>query len=50
MTEPRTPKDDEIEVVCPTCKAKVTVSVKEADKKMMVMCPKGHEIPLVKAF
>ena len=43
-------KDDEIEVTCPECKAKITVSVKDADEKMKVMCPKGHEVPLVKAF
>jgi hypothetical protein len=24
--------------------------VKEADEKMKVQCPRGHEIPLVKAF
>jgi DNA-directed RNA polymerase subunit RPC12/RpoP len=50
MTTPTGPKDDEIEVRCPQCNAKVIVSVKEADEKMKVRCPKGHEVPLVKAF
>ena len=50
MSGPRAPKDDEIQVECPKCKAKVIISVKEADEKMKVTCPNGHEIPLVKAF
>ncbi len=44
------PKNDEIELTCPECKAKVAISVKEADEKMKARCPNGHEIPLVKAL
>ena len=44
-------KSDEVTVVeCPKCKAKVKIAVKEADEKMMARCPKGHEIPLMKAL
>jgi hypothetical protein len=46
------PKEDEDSVVvtCPECNAKVSLSTKEAEEKMLVRCPNGHEIPLVKAF
>ena len=41
-------KSETIEVVCPQCKRVVKLTVAEADKKMKVTCPNGHEIPLVK--
>ncbi len=41
-------KDDRIEVQCPVCKKTIEVSAAEAEKKMSVRCPKGHEVPLVK--
>ena len=43
-------RDDTIEVTCPECKAKVTLDAKEAERTMKARCPKGHEIPLVKAL
>ena len=44
-------KDDEaVQVECPTCGAKVKIGIKDADEKMSARCPKGHDIPLVKAF
>lgn len=41
-------KDDRIEVKCPVCKKTIEVSAAEAEKKMSVRCPKGHDVPLVK--
>lgn len=41
-------KKDVIEVVCPVCKQRIEVSAADAEKKMSVRCPKGHEVPLVK--
>jgi phage FluMu protein Com len=43
-------KSDEIEITCPECKRVVKVSVSEAERKMKVTCPNGHEIPIVKAL
>ena len=42
--------NETIEVTCPTCKAKVSIAAKEAERTMKARCPKGHEIPLVKAL
>ncbi len=42
--------DETVEVQCPECGAKVKLSVKDADEKMAARCPKGHEIPLMKAL
>jgi hypothetical protein len=47
---PKPDDKDEVVVTCPECKAKVTLSIKDAEEKMVARCPKGHEIPLVKAF
>jgi DNA-directed RNA polymerase subunit RPC12/RpoP len=41
-------KKETVEVRCPDCGAKIELSVAEAEKKMSVRCPKGHEVPLVK--
>jgi phage FluMu protein Com len=38
------------EVKCPECKTKVRVTTVQAEREMKVKCPKGHEVPLVKAF
>ena len=38
------------EVKCPECKTKVRVTTVQAEQAMKVKCPKGHEVPLVKAF
>ena len=44
-------KDDAtIEIECPKCHAKVKIAMKDAEDKMTARCPKGHEIPLVKAL
>ena len=45
-----TTDDDAVTVICPECKAKVSLSAKVAEQTMVARCPKGHEIPLVKAF
>ena len=42
--------DDEIEVRCPECDAKVRVSVAEAERTNKAKCPNGHEVPLAKAL
>jgi hypothetical protein len=46
------PKDDEdvIEVRCPVCHQKVRVPREKAERDFKATCPKGHEIPLVKAI
>jgi hypothetical protein len=44
------PKEDEIVVTCPQCRAKVTMSVKDAEETMNARCPKGHDIPLVRGL
>ncbi len=41
---------DAVEVQCPECGAKVKLAVKDAEEKMAARCPKGHEIPLMKAL
>jgi hypothetical protein len=41
---------DAMVVTCPECKAKVSIPVKDAEEKMVARCPKGHDIPLVKAL
>jgi phage FluMu protein Com len=38
------------EVKCPECKTKVRVTTVQAERDMKVKCPKGHEVPLAKAF
>ena len=42
--------DAPIEVTCPVCKAKVSIAADEAGRTMKARCPKGHEIPLVRAL
>jgi len=42
--------EEEIEIVCPDCGAKIRMKKKDADRTMVAKCPKGHEVPLVKAF
>lgn len=42
--------DDVIEVRCPTCNEKVRVSREKAERDYKAKCPKGHEVPLVKAL
>lgn len=46
------PKDDEdeIEVRCPECGAVVKIAREKAERDMKAKCPKGHEVPLVKAL
>jgi hypothetical protein len=46
------PKDDEdfVEVRCPECNEKVCVSREKAERDFKAKCPKGHEVPLVKAL
>ena len=39
-----------IEIRCPTCKVKIAIAKREADRTMVARCPNGHEIPLVKAI
>ncbi len=46
--DPKDPKGDGMEVKCPRCKRKVTVSVEEAERRGKVRCPCGEEIELVK--
>jgi len=46
MTEP---KQEDITVRCPQCGAEVKVDDK-ARETMVVKCPKGHKIDLVKAI
>ena len=41
---------DAVTVTCPQCKTKVSLSAKAAEQTMVARCPKGHDIPLVKAF
>ncbi|HWL85537.1 MAG TPA: MJ0042-type zinc finger domain-containing protein [Polyangiaceae bacterium] len=43
-------KDPVMEIRCPKCKAKIKVTVSQAEAAMKVRCPKGHDVPLVKAF
>ena len=43
------PPKEEITVRCPKCGAEVKVDEK-AQQAMVVKCPKGHEIELVKAI
>jgi len=43
-------EDPVMEIRCPTCKATVKVTVSQAEAGMKVKCPKGHEVPLAKAF
>jgi uncharacterized paraquat-inducible protein A len=43
--------DEEIvEVRCPECGASVRVPKAKAEREYKAKCPKGHEIPLVKAL
>jgi hypothetical protein len=42
--------DDVLELRCPVCKKKVQVKKRDADEEMLVKCPDGHEVPLVKAI
>lgn len=43
-------KSVEIEITCPQCKRVVKISANDAERKMKVTCPNGHEIPIVKAL
>ena len=43
-------KRDQIEIVCPQCKRVVKIAAADAERKMKVTCPSGHEIPIVKAL
>ena len=43
-------QEESFEVKCPECKTKVRVTTVQAEREMKVKCPKGHEVPLVKAF
>lgn len=42
--------DAPIEVTCPVCKAKILIAAEEAARTMTARCPKGHEVPLVRAL
>lgn len=42
--------EDVIEVLCPSCSAKVRVSREKAERDFKAKCPNGHEVPLVKAL
>jgi phage FluMu protein Com len=46
------PKDDEdiVEVRCPECGAVVKIARVNAERDFKAKCPKGHEVPLVKAL
>jgi hypothetical protein len=48
------PKDEEgeemIEVRCPECGEVVRVPVAQAERDYKAKCPKGHEVPLAKAW
>ena len=46
------PKDDEdiVEVRCPECGATIRVAREKAERDFKATCPKGHEVPLVKAL
>ncbi len=50
MSDSQKDPDSMIEVTCPMCRAKVTIKTKDAERTMKVSCPKGHEIPLMKAL
>ncbi len=41
---------EQFEVRCPVCKQVVKVDRTQAEREMRVRCPKGHDIPLVKAW
>lgn len=43
-------EDDIVEVRCPECDAKVRVPREKAERDFKATCPKGHEVPLVKAL
>lgn len=49
---PGMPKDDEdiVEVRCPECGAAVRLPRTQAEREYKAKCPKGHEVPLVKAL
>jgi hypothetical protein len=49
---PGMPKDDEdiVEVRCPECGAPVRLPRIQAEREYKAKCPKGHEVPLVKAL
>ena len=51
MMSGKPPEDDPVmEIRCPKCKATVKITVSEAEAGMKVKCPKGHDVPLVKAL
>jgi phage FluMu protein Com len=37
-------------VRCPTCNTKFKVAVTDAETKMSVKCPNGHDVALVKTM
>jgi len=39
--------DERIELECPECGARVQTTAKEAEKKGMVRCPRGHEFAVL---
>ena len=44
-------KDDSvIEVRCPSCHERVRVAREKAEREFKALCPKGHEISLLKAL
>jgi hypothetical protein len=43
-------ENDQIEIRCPVCKERVQLDAREAERAMSVRCPRGHEIPLLKAL
>ncbi len=43
-------KKDDVVVHCPKCNAEVRVSEREAQAKMVVTCPNGHRVELVRSL
>jgi hypothetical protein len=50
MEDPKAKPEDAIEIKCPTCKERVVIARKDAERAGRAACSKGHDIPLVAAF
>jgi DNA-directed RNA polymerase subunit RPC12/RpoP len=46
----REEESETIEITCPECGTKIRMKKRDADREMVARCPKGHDVPLVKAF
>ncbi|MCL2778514.1 MAG: hypothetical protein FWD73_10960 [Polyangiaceae bacterium] len=50
MPENSSSDKDLVEVKCPECGEVVRVPFEKAEREMRARCPRGHDVPLVKAL